>query len=141
MGVFFDLVKQFPPRGDGAARNALELATLVVVPVQPSPADLWATEVSLGLASGLGVPALMVQNRVPPRARIAQEALAVLTGLDAPLARAQLGNRVAFAESLAHGSTALEARPGGPAAEEVRTLADEVLERAGSDRPGRVVIS
>ena len=66
----FDLVVvDTPPHADQEARNAIELAALVVVPVQPTPADLWATEATLVLAEKERVPAMMVLNRVsPPRA-------------------------------------------------------------------------
>jgi chromosome partitioning protein len=124
----FDVVVvDTPPHADRDARNAMELASLVVVPVQPTPADLWATEATLGLAGHERVPAIMVLNRVPPRARLTEEVAEALGRLDVPLARARLGNRVAYAQSLGSGSTALEMRPSSAAAEETRALAAELL--------------
>lgn len=116
-----------PPHADREARTAMELAALVVVPVQPTPADLWATEATLELAAKERVPALMVLNRVAPRARLTGEMIAALGDFDAPVAASRLGNRVAFAESLGVGGTALELRASSPAAHEVRTLAAELL--------------
>jgi chromosome partitioning protein len=123
-----------PPHADAAARNAMELAALVVVPVQPTPTDLWATEATLDLAKAEGVPALMVLNRVPPRARLTGEIEAALDDFAAPIAAARLGNRVAFAESLGAGITALEMRSGSRAAEEVRVLAKELLKATKSGK-------
>ena len=129
----YDLViVDTPPHADRDARNAMELAALVVVPVQPTPADLWATEATLALAEGERVPAVMVLNRVPPRARLTGEIETALGGLDAPMATARLGNRVAFAESLGAGSTVLEDGRTSTAATEVRALAEELARSAGA---------
>lgn len=133
----FDVVVvDTPPHADREARNAMELASLVVIPVQPTPADLWATDATLTLAAAEGVPAVMVLNRVPPRARLTEEIVASLDTFVAPLAAARLGNRVAFAESIGIGSTALETRRTGVAAGEARSLAHEVLglATAGQER-------
>ena len=127
----YDLVVvDTPPHADREARNAMELASLVVVPVQPTPADLWATEATLALAEKEAVTARMVLNRVPPRARLTAEIAESLVGLSAPLAQSRLGNRVAFAESFGAGATALELRPSSPAADEARALAAEMLNLA-----------
>lgn len=120
-----------PPHADREARTAMELAALVVVPVQPTPADLWATGATLELAAKERVPALMVLNRVAARARLTGEMIAALGDFEAPLAAARLGNRVAFAESLGLGSTANELRPSSPAAAEIRALAAELSEVVG----------
>ena len=129
----FDLVVvDTPPHADREARNAVELAALVVVPVQPTPADLWATEATLVLAEKERVPVMVVLNRVPPRARLTGEIAAILGGLDIRLAQSRLGNRIAFAESLGIGSTALETRRTGAAATEARALANELLQVSNS---------
>lgn len=127
----FDIVVvDTPPHADSEARNAMELASLVVVPVQPTPADLWATEATLMLAAREQSPAVMVLNRVPPRARLTEEVVKALGEFGAPLATVRLGNRVAFSESLGVGSTAIEMRTASPSALEARCLADELLKMA-----------
>ena len=120
------------PHADREARTAMELASAVVVPMQPTPADLWATEATLELAGKERVDAIIVLNRVAPRARLTDEIVAALAAIDTPLASARLGNRVLFAESLGTGSSVLESRPSSPAAEEVRALAAELLRFAQS---------
>ena len=119
-----------PPHADREARKAMEAAALVVVPVQPTPTDLWSTEATLVQAEAEKVPTLMVLNRVPPRARLTDRITAALAEFEAPVAKARLGNRVAFAECLDVGSTALEMRPTSLAAEEVRVLAREIMKAA-----------
>jgi chromosome partitioning protein len=128
----FDMVLvDTAPHADREARTAMELASLVVVPVQPTPTDLWATEATLEMAEKERVGAVMVLNRVPPRARLTDEITAALGDFGAPLAATRLGNRVAFAESIGEGRTVLETQPSSPAAAEALALAQELRDRLG----------
>ncbi len=122
----YDLVViDMPPRSDLEARNAIEAADLVAVPIQPTPVDLWATEATLELVAKGGQPAILVVNRAPARA-IAEATLADIGRLGAPVAGNRLGNRVAFGATMGSGGTVLEAFPQSKAAEEVRMLAEEI---------------
>ncbi len=123
-----------PPHAATEARLAVRTASLVLVPVQPSPMDLWATKATLELARAERVPAILVLNRVPPRANLTEAMLTEFAALGVPVAKAQIGNRVALAASLAEGRGIVEASPGSRAAEEIAALAREVLGMAGSDR-------
>ncbi|HUB95835.1 MAG TPA: ParA family partition ATPase [Stellaceae bacterium] len=116
-----------PPHAATEARIAVRAAGLVLIPVQPSPMDLWATKATLELARSERVPALLVLNRVPPRANLTDAMMAAFLALNVPLAQTQIGNRVALASSLAEGKGILEAAPGSKAAEEIDSLAHEIL--------------
>src|SRR5271170_3636481 len=116
-----------PPHAATEARLAVRTASLVLVPVQPSPMDLWATKATLDLARTERVPVLLVLNRVPPRANLTDAMLAAFLALNVPLAQTQIGNRVALAASLADGKGILESAPGSKAAEEIMGLAREIL--------------
>lgn len=120
-----------PPHAETEARIAVRAATLVVIPVQPSPMDLWATRPTLELALREGRPSLLVINRMPPRARLASDMTTKLASLGIGVASATLGNRVAFAETLAEGQGVSEAEPGSPAAQEIVAVGEEVWARAG----------
>ncbi|MEH0072090.1 hypothetical protein V6L77_20295 [Pannonibacter sp. Pt2-lr] len=50
------------------ARPAIDAAELVLVPVQPTPVDLWATGQTFQMAKREDTPAFLILNRVPPRA-------------------------------------------------------------------------
>lgn len=115
-----------PPKSDLEARHAIEAADLVLVPVQPTAVDLWATQSTLDLVGRSGPPALIVVNRVPPRGLSSAEVIAAIADLGAPAAATRLGNRVAFSASMGEGSTATETDPHGKAAEEIRALAAEI---------------
>ena len=116
-----------PPHAATEARMAVRAASLVIVPVQPSPMDLWATRATLELARAERVPALLVLNRVPQRARLTKALLGEFLALNVPLAKTQIGNRVALAASLAEGKGISEASPRSLAAAEITALAEEIL--------------
>lgn len=118
-----------PPHAETEARIAVRAAELVVVPMQPSPMDLWATQAILDVARGERVPALLVLNRVPPRSKLTDTMVAQLKALDVPLAETRIGNRVALSASLAEGRGITEVAPSSLAATEINSLAAEILDR------------
>jgi chromosome partitioning protein len=119
-----------PPHAETEAKLAIRAARLVVMPVQPSPMDVWATKPTLDLARQEKVKVLLVLNRVPPRANLTEAMLAKLAELDADVAQSRIGNRVALATSLAEGLGITEAAPSSRAAEEIAAVAEEILRRA-----------
>jgi chromosome partitioning protein len=118
-----------PPHAETEARIAVRAAKLVLVPVQPSPMDLWATKPTLDLARAEKTRALLVLNRVPPRAKLTGALLGAFNALDVPLARTRIGNRVALAAAINEGQGILEYGPSSVAAREIEALAAEVLQR------------
>ncbi len=133
-----------PANAERDARPAMEVADLLIVPVQPTPLDLWATRPTLEMAARERLAALLVLNRVPARARLTESVLGAMRELNADIAEARLGNRVAFAESVGDGGTVFDKARHKAAAAEVRALAREIMNRAGavaassaSSHPGR----
>ncbi|MEJ1158352.1 ParA family partition ATPase [Prosthecomicrobium sp. N25] len=123
------VVVDTPPKADSDTRYSLEEATLVVVPIQPSPLDLWATRATLEMAAKEGRPALLVLNRVPPRTSLTAEMTDAIAQFGATLAEPRLGNRVAFAASMGSGLTVLESDRGSKAAAEAYAVAKDVWGR------------
>jgi chromosome partitioning protein len=115
-----------PPHAETEAKIAVRSASLVLVPVQPSPMDVWATEPTLALAKAEGRPALLVLNRVPPRTRLADALTGAIAGLGVPVAATQLGNRTGYAAAMMEGLGVTEAGR-NKAAEEITALAQEIL--------------
>lgn len=118
-----------PPHAETDAKLAIRGADLVLVPLQPSPADLWATDATLALAEGERRPAALVLNRMPAQGRLPQEITAELRRRRLPLLDATLGNRTGFASAFAAGLGVTEASPRSVAAQEVRSLAAAILAR------------
>ena len=122
-----------PPHAEIEARIAVRAAQMVLVPVQPSPMDFWATKPTLDLARAEKVPALLVLNRVLARAKLTGAMLDAYLALDVPLAAARIGNRVALAAALNEGQGILEYEPRSRAATEIAALAVEILQRAAAN--------
>ncbi len=116
-----------PPKIDSDLRPALRVADLVVVPVATSHVDLWATEGVLDLARREKAEALIVLNRTRPNTRLGAEIADKASALGAIVAKAQLANRVAYAESLGHGLAATEGARNTAARTEISSLVDEMM--------------
>jgi len=119
-----------PPHDEVALRTAVRASSVTIVPMQLSPMDLWATWPTLELIAREGGHALIVLNRVPPRARIADALVADMTRAGMPICRSSLGNRTAFVAAMIDGRGVTESEPRSAAATEIRLLADEVLRKA-----------
>ena len=118
-----------PPRIAALARSALLAAERVLIPVQPSPYDLWASAEMVALIREAQVfrPALraaFVINRRVSTTVIGREARKALA--DQPLP-AEVHQRIVFADSVAAGRLARETAPDSAAAREITALVDELL--------------
>jgi chromosome partitioning protein len=118
-----------PPHAESDAKGAIRAADLVLVPIQPSPADLWASRATMQLAAKESRAVAAVLNRVPPRGRSVEEVISAIEREGWPLLAARLGNRQAFVASFARGLGVVEGEPKSAAAEEVKALGLEVAAR------------
>jgi len=112
-----------PPHTETEARTAIRNADLIIIPVQPSPTDLWASKATIGLASNEKIPVRVVLNRVAANSRLAQTIAAELP----EMAETTLGNRVLFAAALMEGRCATEVDPSSIAAKEIKALVNEII--------------
>lgn len=120
-----------PPRMAGLMRSALLAADLVLIPVQPSPFDGWASAEMLALLAEARIyrpqlAARFVLNRCSARTIIARETAETLTEHDPPLLSATIGQRVAFAALAQSGRLVFEAGHDSMAAREVAAFAEQV---------------
>lgn len=120
------VVVDCPPQAETEARIAVRQAGLVLVPAQPSPLDLWATEATLAMVREERRRALVVLNRVPPRSGLTSRVAADLAAAGAVLAESRIGNRVALVRAMASGLGVVETPGAGSAAAEITALAEEV---------------
>ena len=126
-----------PPRVNDVSRSAVMASERVLIPVQPSPYDVWAAEETLTLVQEAAVfkenlKAAFVINRKIVNTAIGRDVRAALAGFAIPVLNAAVSQRVAFAESAASGRSVLETHPESPASREIQALANEVLENDGS---------
>jgi chromosome partitioning protein len=121
------------PHADTDSRIAIRGADLVLVPLQPSLADLWAMDATLELAAAEKRKAVVVLNRAPATGKLLAQILAELRGRGLTLLQPALGNRTAFATAFALGLGVTEASPRSIAADEVHALS-AALGRLGTPR-------
>jgi chromosome partitioning protein len=122
------VVVDSPPHAELEAKIAVRAAGLVVVPLQPSPLDLWSTATTLKLAREEGRPVLAVLNRVPARSSLIDTVAGELAREGVPVAASRLGSRVAFAQAMAQGRGVSESAPSSLAAAEIAALAVEIAQ-------------
>ena len=115
-----------PPHAESDARIAIRSGDLVVVPIQPSPIDLWATRATLRLAREEQSKVLLVVNRLPPRSRLSGRMVSAIREMGQSVAETVLGNRIAFAVSMMEGRGAVETAKNSTAAHEILSLAAEI---------------
>ncbi len=119
------------PRANELARSAILAADLVLIPVQPSPYDVWAAADIVQLvreAQGFkpSLRAAFVVNRQVAKTAIGRDVAAILEPFAFPVLDATLRQRVIYAESAAQGLSVPEASPRSEAAREIAALADAI---------------
>ena len=121
------------PRVNELARSAILASDFVLIPVQPSPYDIWAAAETVRLVREAQqmkgrLAAAFVVNRMIARTAIGRDAAAALAEFaDVPVMAAHLNQRVVYAESAARGLAVVEAAPKSEAARELKALAKLVL--------------
>ena len=120
-----------PPRVAGLMRSALLAADLVLIPVQPSPFDGWASAEMLSLLGEARIyrpqlAARFVLNRCGARTVIARATAEALADHDPPVLGATIGQRVAFADAAQSGRLVSELDDDSPAARDIAALCAEV---------------
>lgn len=124
-----------PPRVTELARSAIMAADLVLIPVQPSPYDVWAAAEVVQLIEEARVykeslRAAFVVNRKITNTAIGRDVGEALSGYPVPTLAASVTQRVIFAEAAARGIAVHELEPNGPAAKEIDKVVTEIMEFA-----------
>ena len=109
------------PASNKQNATLLTLADLVLIPVRPSPADLWAVGETVEAVKAAGKPFMFVATQAKQKAGITAQAVAALSQ-HGPVAEAFIADRVAYAVAMTSGQTAPELAAKGPAAAEVAHL-------------------
>jgi chromosome partitioning protein len=112
---------------------ALRLTDVALIPVQPSPLDIWATvhierEVDEARPANPNLRALLVINQLEPRTRLSKMMRQALAELTVPVADVAVHRRMAFRMSALEGRSVFDfGSRGADAAEEIRLLTEEVM--------------
>lgn len=110
-------------------RSAILASDHVLIPVQPSPFDVWSCADIVGLVGEAQqfkpeLTAAFVINRRITNTAIARDVRTAFESFEIPLLAATVSQRVAFAEAAAQGLTVIETAPGSRAAWEIDAIAD-----------------
>ena len=120
------LIVDSPPQLDTDAKLAIRVADLVIVPLQPSPPDLWAAEGTLKLAAAERRACRILLNRAPASGKLRAGVEAEIRAAGYPVFASVLGNRTGFAAAFAQGLGVSEAAPRSTAAVELRSVMAEL---------------
>ena len=132
LGQHYDwIVIDGPPRGNELAKSAVAASDIVLIPVQPSPFDVWAAQDILNILDECrvvypNVQARFVINRLFVGTKLGAEVNEVLAGLPIPVLRTAIRNRTEYAKAVREGKTALETEPSSAAASDISALAHEI---------------
>lgn len=97
------------------------LADLILIPVRPSPSDLWAVTETVQLVKEAEKPFIFVITQAKQQATITAQAIAALSE-HGRVAKSFVADRVGYAAAMTGGNTAPEIFPKGPVADEIAAL-------------------
>lgn len=122
-----------PPRVTELARSVIMAADVVLIPVQPSPQDIWAADEVVKPIDEARVykeklKTAFVVNRKIANTAIGRDVSNALSAYPLPVLMASITQRVVFAEAAAQGKAVHEIDAGGPAAAEIEALVAELKE-------------
>jgi chromosome partitioning protein len=120
------------PRVSELGRAAIMASDLALIPVQPSPYDIWATTDTVRLVNEArqfkeNLKAVFTINRKIVNTAIGRDVATALAEFNIPIAPAALCQRVIYAESAAHGLAVIEAAPASEAAREIAALVRSII--------------
>lgn len=118
------------------AVSAIKCADVILIPVQPSPYDIWAAEDLVDVIKARqqvtnGKPkAAFVISRQITNTNLGKEVREALNDYELPIFNSGTFQRVVYAKTAATGSTVLDAEPNSDAAIEIKQMAKELKEFA-----------
>jgi chromosome partitioning protein len=115
------------------AAAAVKVANMVIIPVQPSPYDIWAAadlvelvKARQELTDGSPVAAFLI-SRAITNTKLSGEVSEALEGYGFPVMKHGTSQRVIYPTTASIGETVFS-QPGNPAIAEIEAIAEEVLE-------------
>jgi chromosome partitioning protein len=123
------------PQAADLAVSAIKAATFILIPVQPSPYDIWATADLVELVKQRievtdgKLQAAFVVSRAIKNTKIGDEITGALEGYGLPVFGARITQRVSYPGTAAGGTTVLDTEPQGDAAGEIRALLAELKQK------------
>lgn len=121
-----------PPSADGGTETILSVSDLAVVPIGPSPLDIWSSRDIMAMIrrtrekrKDFKVRILICKSIVGTR--LSKEVRSTLQGFGVEQFRTQISQRIAYIEAMIAGQSVLEYAPQSSAAREVSSLCRETV--------------
>lgn len=121
------------PGAQELARSIVMASDLVLIPVQPSPLDIWATDAIVSIYREAKIlreelKAAFVINSKVANTVIGASAADAISGHNVPVLNTHLGSRIIFAEAFVWGKSVHEVDKNSSAAKEIAAMAAEIKE-------------
>lgn len=123
------------PRVTDLARSAIMASDVILIPVQPSPYDIWAADEIVKLIAEASVfkenlKSFFAINRKIANTAIGRDVRDALAAYEVTTLQTSITQRVIFAEAAANGLALFEVDASSPAVNEIEELTTELLEMA-----------
>lgn len=120
-----------PPAIEEITRSALEVSDLVIIPIAPSPLDIWSSKETIALVNTLGqrrrnLRAKLLIYRKIPGTRLGKEAREAMRSYNLDILATEISQRIVFVEAMIAGLSVLKYAPKSIAADEIRSLCKEI---------------
>ena len=121
------------PQTADLAISAIKVSNFILIPVQPSPYDIWATSDLVDLVKQRieitdgKLKAVFVINRAIKGTKIGTEIRKALEEYDLPVLESVIFQRVSYPSSASMGKTVTELEPSSDGAKEIISLTNEIL--------------
>jgi chromosome partitioning protein len=121
-----------PPALEKTTVANVQVSRLVIVPVSPSPLDIWAANDTVNLIRNImirtkGMTARLLVYRKIPGTRIGAEAREALKAYPFKVYKTEITQKIAAVEAMISGQTLTEFSPNSKSAAEFKALAHEIL--------------
>jgi len=128
-----------PPRISDVSKSCVVASDLVLIPVTPSPYDIWASaevvdilnDVRTAIADYKKINAAIVINRKIKNTKIGDETSKAMEEFHLPILDTRVHQRIVYADSAARGTSAIEEDPTSIAGMEIKSLVEDILQIVG----------
>jgi chromosome partitioning protein len=126
------IIVDTPPALGADSLAAMKIADRVMIPVGPSPLDIWSSREILGRLAearkrNRRLAAYLIVARRIPRTRIGREAREALAFTQMPVLKTEIHQRVGYVEAMIAGKTVMDQSPRSEARQEIERLCEEFL--------------
>jgi chromosome partitioning protein len=121
-----------PPAIEEITRSAIEVADLVIIPIAPSPLDIWSSKETIALVTTLAgrrrnLSAKLLIYRKIPGTRLGKEAREAIGSYNLDILATEISQGIVFVEAMIAGLSVLKYAPRSISADEIRSLCEEIV--------------